>query len=103
MKLTSFASNERLKEFCLKWKIAKLELFGSALRDDFNSESDKDFLVTFEPESEWGLWEHIEMEGDLAELIGRKIDLISRRAVERSSNLSRRQRILNSAETVYVS
>ena len=31
---------ERLKEFCRKWKIAELRVFGSALREDFHPDSD---------------------------------------------------------------
>lgn len=31
---------------CRRWKIAKLEVFGSALCDDFRDDSDVDFLYT---------------------------------------------------------
>jgi predicted nucleotidyltransferase len=34
-----------LEDFCRRSKIVKLELFGSALRDDFNEASDFDMLV----------------------------------------------------------
>jgi uncharacterized protein len=42
------------------------------------------------------------MEGELAGLLGRKVDLVSKRAIERSANWIRRQAILESAETVHV-
>jgi predicted nucleotidyltransferase len=32
-------SDEELAQFCRKWKIVRLELFGSALRDDFDPET----------------------------------------------------------------
>jgi predicted nucleotidyltransferase len=93
--------NALLDDFCHRWKIAKLELFGSALRPDFNEVSDIDLLVTFAPESNWGLFEHEGMEQELASLVGRKVDLISRRAVEASRNEIRRSAILDSAISVY--
>jgi predicted nucleotidyltransferase len=39
----------RINEFCLKWGIRELALFGSAVRDDFRPDSDFDFLVSFSP------------------------------------------------------
>ena len=90
-----------LDDFCRRWKITKLQLFGSALRPDFNEASDVDLLVTFTPESNWGLFEHEGMEQELASLVGRKVDLISRRAVEASRNEIRRSAILDSAISVH--
>src|SRR5438874_7752382 len=79
-----------LDEFCRRWKIAKLELFGSALRDDFNTQSDIDLLVTYQPDARWGLFQHVGIEEELATLMGRKVDLITRDAVEASRNEIRR-------------
>ena len=42
------------------------------------------------------------MESELAAFLGRKVDLVSRRAVERRTNWIRRQAILGSAEIVHV-
>ncbi len=39
--------------FCAKWRIRELSLFCSAPRDDFGTDSDLDFLVSFEPEAGW--------------------------------------------------
>jgi predicted nucleotidyltransferase len=94
---------EQIADFCRRWRISEFALFGSALRDDFDSTSDLDVLVTFAPEADWGLLDHLRMEQELADLVGRKIDLLSRRAVERSHNRVRRQEILNTAEVIYVS
>jgi len=87
---------------CRRWKVHELAVFGSALREDFRPDSDVDLLVIFEPDSNWGLLEQTTMESELTALLGRKVDLVSRRAVERSANWIRRQRILDSAETVHV-
>lgn len=91
-----------LTAFCRRWKVRALAVFGSALREDFRPDSDVDLLVTFEPDANWGLLEQTTMEGELAVLLGRKVDLVSRRAVERSTNWIRRKAILDSAETVHV-
>ena len=91
-----------IAEFCRRWHITRLEVFGSALRDDFRPDSDVDFLATFAPEATWSLLDLDEMEEDLERLIGRKVDLVSRRGLERSQNWLRRRAILTGAEAVYV-
>ena len=65
---------ERLADFCRKWKVAELALFGSVLRDDFRSDSDIDVLVEFEPGTRVGL-RFFTIERELSELLGRKVDL----------------------------
>jgi predicted nucleotidyltransferase len=92
---------ERLTDFCRRWRINELALFGSALREDFGPESDVDILVTFESGSQWGLLDHMNMEQQLSNLLGFKVDLLTRRAVENSPNWIRRREILNTAEVVY--
>jgi predicted nucleotidyltransferase len=96
------ASNEKLAEFCRRWKVAELALFGSALRSDFTPASDVDLLVTFEPEADWSLLDHVAMEEELSAIVGRKVDLVSRRAIERSAKWIRRKAILGTAEPLYV-
>lgn len=93
---------ERLAEFCRRWKIAKLDLFGSVLREDFGPDSDVDVLVAFSSDADWSLFDHIQMEEELSGLLGRKADLVTRRSVERSTNWIRREAILSSAEPLYV-
>lgn len=92
---------EKIAQFCQRWRIVELALFGSALRDDFTPDSDVDLLVTFAPDAQWGLFDHVQMEQELMELLNRKVDLLTRRAVEHSHNRIRRREILNNAETVY--
>ncbi|MFA4836892.1 MAG: nucleotidyltransferase domain-containing protein [Dehalococcoidia bacterium] len=93
---------DKLGEFCQRWQIRELALFGSVLRNDFRPDSDLDILVTFAPEVSWGLFDHLRMEQELADMLDRKIDLFTKRAVEQSHNKFRRQEILNTAEVVYV-
>ena len=92
---------DRIKDFCHRWKIVELSLFGSVLREDFGPDSDVDVLVTFAPEEHWGLLDLVKMESELEEVFGRPVDLIERAAVETSENYIRRRHILNSLETVY--
>jgi uncharacterized protein len=92
---------EVLSRFCQHWKIRELALFGSVLRDDFRPDSDIDVLVTFDTDADWSLLDHVRMQKDLEALLGREVDLVSRRGIERSANWIRRQAILNTAETIY--
>ena len=92
---------DKLEAFCRRWKIVELSLFGSVLREDFGAESDVDVLVAFAPEAGWSLLDEVRMEDELASLLGRKVDLVSRWAVEHSRNWIRRESILKSAEVLY--
>lgn len=67
-------SNE-LKIFCKANKIKKLALFGSYLKNIYTEESDIDFLVELEADTEYGLLDVARMERELSELIGKKVDL----------------------------
>ena len=51
-----------IAEFCMRWKITELALFGSALRPDFQHGSDVDLLVTFSDDANWSLLDHIAMQ-----------------------------------------
>ena len=93
---------ERLERFCRRWKVAELALFGSILRDDFGPDSDVDVLVSFHPEADWSLFDRVDMQEELAGIMGRKVDLVSRRGIERSSNWIRRKAILENARPLYV-
>lgn len=93
---------EQLATFCRRWRVRELALFGSVLRHDFAGDSDVDVLVTFRPDADWSLFDHARMEEELQALLGRKVDLVTRRALERSENWVRRDAILSSAEPVYV-
>ena len=93
---------DRLAEYCRANRIKRLDVFGSALRADFGPESDIDLLVEFEPDRTPGLFDFARMEEELADLFGRKVDLVERSAVERSRNYIRRAAILGSAETIHV-
>jgi hypothetical protein len=93
---------EEIAEFCRRNHIQKLSLFGSVLRGDFGESSDVDVLVEFEAGAKHSLFDLVHMQRELREILGREVDLVDRRDVERSENYIRRKHILNSLETVYV-
>ncbi len=50
-----------IDDFCRRWNITQIEMFGSALRDDFRPDSDIDLLVTFEKDAPWSAFDLVEM------------------------------------------
>jgi len=91
-------SQDRFVEFCRRWKVTELALFGSILREDFTPASDIDVLVTFQAEAVWSLWDLVDMRDELRELFGREVDLIEKEALR---NPFRRHEILKSYKVVY--
>ena len=88
----------RIRDFCRRWKIAELSLFGSVLREDFRPDSDVDVLVTFVKEAQWSLYDWVDMIAELREIFGRDVDLLSRQSLR---NPFRRYEILKTRETLY--
>jgi predicted nucleotidyltransferase len=101
MNPTIAIDHTQIARFCRRWSIAELSVFGSALRDDFRPDSDIDVLVAFDPAADWSLFDHARMEEELTAILGRKADIVTRRAVERSDNWIRRSEILSGAEPLY--
>ncbi len=66
---------DKLIEFCKRNYIRKLSVFGSALSGQLGPDSDIDLLVEFEEGHTPGLFSIIRMEMELAEMLGRKVDL----------------------------
>ena len=79
----------------------RLDLFGSVLREEFGPASDVDVLVAYETGRTPGLMGAVDYELELSAIFRRKVDLVSRAAVESSPNRIRRTAILSSARCVY--
>lgn len=90
-------SQDFLKDFCKKYHVKKLSLFGSVLRDDFTAQSDIDILVEFDPKHIPGYFTLSEMEIKLSESFKRKVDL--RTAQELSKYF--RNEVLQEAQVIY--
>ncbi|MBA3030896.1 MAG: nucleotidyltransferase family protein [Desulfobacteraceae bacterium] len=92
---------DQVAEFCQRWRIDGLAFFGSVLHDGFRPDSDVDVLVRFNPKAAHTLFDMVRMQKELEGILGRKIDLVSRRAIEMSRNYIRKKAILDAAEVVY--
>ncbi len=82
---------DKFAEFCRRWTV---------LGRDFKSDSDVDMLVTFGAGVRWSLLDHVRMQDELSDLLGRKVDLVSRKGIERSRNYIRRRAILETSEVI---
>ena len=87
-----------LDDFCRRWAVQEMSLFGSALRDDFGPDSDLDFLVSFDPTSRWNLWDLVTMRDELEAITRRRVDLVQKEALR---NPYRRRQILAHREIIH--
>lgn len=91
-------SRERLSAICRNYRIRKLAVFGSVLRDDFRPDSDVDLLVEFDPEVHLGLTGLHELEQELSAAFGgHRVDLVNPKYLNRRI----RDRVLNEAEVQF--
>ena len=67
---------KELNEFCQRYQIQRLALFGSVLGDNFRKESDVDVLVSFQPNAKIGFITFSRMQRELAELLNHPVDLV---------------------------
>ena len=69
---------EAIEELCRRYGVTKLDVFGSATRDDFDeARSDVDFLVEFDDVPGLGaLRQYFGFKEDLEQLLGRPVDLV---------------------------
>jgi hypothetical protein len=90
--------HERIAEFCRKWRVKELAVFGSALREDFGPDSDVDVLVELRPNHGLSLYDWVDMIEELQEIFGRRVELVAKGGLR---NPFRRREILRTAEVVY--
>lgn len=74
-------STEAIADIASRHHVRELRLFGSVLRDDFHSDSDIDMLVEFDPDARVGLFSFFALQDELCEMLGRKVDLVSKRGL----------------------
>jgi|GEM_PF-367906 len=87
--------------FARSHDIERLELFGSVLRPDYGENSDVDVLVTYAEGAEPSLLDLEDHALELCGILRRRVDLHTRRGIERSANRSRKRSILDDAKTLY--
>ncbi len=89
-----------ISAICQRYRIRRLDVFGSAARaDDFDDDrSDADFLVEFAPDAKVGLDAFFGAKAELEELLGRGVDLVEPGAIRNPFVLAS---INRSRESVY--
>jgi uncharacterized protein len=91
---------QALVDFCRRWHVTELAFFGSVLRDDFRPDSDVDVLVRFAPGAAPG-WDFVTMREELSQLLGRRVDILTRVGVDHAPDPRLREEILGTAEVIY--
>jgi len=90
-----------IADFCQRWLATELAVFGSHAQGKARSDSDIDLLISFAPQAQWSLLDHAKMEEELSQLLGKHVDLVTKRSIERSHNPIRKQSILENQLLIY--
>jgi hypothetical protein len=86
-----------IRALCEEYHVRELALFGSARTKRFGPKSDIDLLVQFDPDAEIGFLEFAALQRRLADVLGRKVDLVSKDGLKPTI----RDEVLSSAEVIY--
>lgn len=86
-----------IAELCRRYQVKELAVFGSAARGELRPDSDIDLLVEFFPEAGVDLVQHFAAERELSALLGRKVDLVSKRALRSAL----REEVVSDARVIY--
>jgi uncharacterized protein len=95
--------SESIRQFCARWKVRQLDVFGSVTRQDFGPDSDVDFIVDFQEDAEWDLHDLFDMREELVGIVDRPVDLLTRYSIDSDSNVLFKQSVLKGAQTIYAS
>lgn len=91
-------NHHAMASLCRKYGVARLSLFGSVLRSDFDpARSDVDVLVDFSPGEHKSLFKLLEMQRALEQIFGRKVDLTTRGSLSKYF----RDDVVASAQVLY--
>lgn len=90
-----------IAEFCQRWQIVEMALFGSVLREEFRADSDIDILISFAPNARQGLLTLARIKHELETRLERPVDIVLKQSVETSENWIRRREILQTAQVIY--
>ena len=77
--------------------IRSVALFGSHVHGTATDDSDVDVLIDFDPQATIGLFEFIEIQEQLSDALGRKVDLLTPQSLSKYF----RDEVLEQAEPVY--
>lgn len=88
---------ENIRDFCMRYQITRMALFGSVLREDFRPDSDVDVLVIFDPAARIGFLTLGKMTRELSAILHRPVDLVPQDGLKPTI----KDEILSSAQEVY--
>jgi hypothetical protein len=88
---------ESLESFCARYKVRRLALFGSVVRDDFRPDSDVDVLVSFDPAARVSFMTFGKMKRELSLIFRRPVDLVPQEGLKPAI----RDEVLASAQEIY--
>lgn len=87
----------KLRDFCQRYDVQRLALFGSVLREDFAPDSDIDVLIVFDPSARVTFLTLGRMKRELSEIFQRPVDLVPQDGLKPAI----REAVLASAQEVY--
>jgi len=90
-------SEHELEALCRRFEVRELDIFGSSARGDFDEDSDIDLLVEFQPSARIGLIRLGRLQRELAELLGRQVDLVPKGGLKPII----REQVLSEARLLY--
>jgi uncharacterized protein len=73
---------DKIAAICRKYKVRQLGVFGSAARGEAGPDSDIDLLLEFLPDSGMSLFRLQDLNQELEEALGRKVDLASKEGLK---------------------
>lgn len=87
----------KIVDFCQRYSVRRLALFGSVLREDFGPDSDIDVLIVFDSSARVTFLTLGKMKRELSEIFQRPVDLVPQEGLKPSI----RESVLSSAQEVY--
>ena len=86
-----------LAAICARYGVTELSVFGSAARGELRDDSDIDLLAEFDEGRSVTLFTLIDLQSELAALLGRAVDLVPKRGLKPLV----RERVLTEARVLY--
>lgn len=87
-----------IQDFCHRYHVRELSIFGSAVRNDFHAASDIDLLVDFMPGAQIGYLTLLRMQRELSGILKRRVDLVPKGGLKAKI----RKEILTQARVIYL-
>lgn len=94
-------SPQSLQRLIDQYQISALWQFGSSVRDDHTAVSDIDLVVDFSPEASPTLLTLASMERELEKICNRKVDIVTRKAIEEYMNPILKREIISTMVQIY--